>query len=106
MGWPLRMFQEGGYYFVTSRCFQGRLLLRPSAEVNEVVGGVLARAVQQSAGTIRLYAFTFASSSSSLTPSRLLLAQSQAHALGADSARAVRTALAGGAVPKGFEHPP
>ncbi len=51
MGWPLRMFQEEGYYFVTSRCFQGRLLLRPSAEVNEVVGGVLARAVQQSAGT-------------------------------------------------------
>jgi REP element-mobilizing transposase RayT len=61
MGWPLRMFQEEGLYFVTSRCFQGRLLLRPSAEVNEVVGGVLARAVQQSAGTVRLHAFTFAS---------------------------------------------
>ncbi|OJH42182.1 transposase [Cystobacter ferrugineus] len=61
MGWPLRMFQEEGYYFVTSRCFQGRLLLRPSAEVNEIVGGVLARAVQQSEGTIRLHAFTFAS---------------------------------------------
>lgn len=61
MGWPLRMFQEEGYYFVTSRCFQGRLLLRPSQEVNEVVGGVLARAVQQSAGTVRLHAFTFAS---------------------------------------------
>ena len=50
MGWPLRMFQEEGFYFVTSRYFQGRLLLRPSAQVNEVVGGVLARAVQQSAG--------------------------------------------------------
>ncbi|WP_306413606.1 transposase, partial [Cystobacter fuscus] len=61
MGWPLRMFQEEGLYFVTSRCFQGRLLLRPGAEVNEVVGGVLARAVQQSAGTVRLHAFTFAS---------------------------------------------
>ncbi|WPB79942.1 transposase [Archangium violaceum] len=61
MGWPLRMFQEEGYYFVTSRCFQGRLLLRPSAEVNEVVGGVLARAVQQSGGNVRLHAFTFAS---------------------------------------------
>ncbi len=61
MGWPLRMFREEGYYFVTSRCFQGRLLLRPSAEVNEVVGGVLARAVQQSAGTVRLYVFTFTS---------------------------------------------
>ena len=61
MGWPLRMFQEEGYYFVTSRCFQGRLLLRPSAEVNEVVGGVLAKAVQQSAGNVQLHAFTFAS---------------------------------------------
>ncbi|EPX59553.1 hypothetical protein D187_002714 [Cystobacter fuscus DSM 2262] len=61
MGWPLRMFQEEGFYFVTSRCFQGRFLLRPSQEVNEVVGGVLARAVQQSAGTVRLHAFTFAS---------------------------------------------
>ena len=61
MGWPLRMFQEEGFYFVTSRCFQGRLLLRPNAEVNEVVGGVLAKAVQQSAGDVRLHAFTFAS---------------------------------------------
>ena len=61
MGWPLRMFQEEGFYFVASRCFQGRLLLRPSAQVNEVVGGVLARAVQQSAGHVRLHAFTFAS---------------------------------------------
>jgi len=61
MGWPLRMFQEEGYYFVTSRCFQGRMLLRPSQEVNEVVGGVLAKAVQQSGGAVRLHAFTFAS---------------------------------------------
>ncbi len=61
MGWPLRMFEEEGYYFVTSRCFQGRLLLRPSQEVNEVVGGVLAKAVQQSGGAVRLHAFTFAS---------------------------------------------
>ncbi|EPX60817.1 hypothetical protein D187_001466 [Cystobacter fuscus DSM 2262] len=36
-------------------------MLRPSTEVNEVVGAVLARAVQQSAGTVRLHAFTFAS---------------------------------------------
>lgn len=61
MGWPLRMFQEEGFYFVTSRCFQGRLLLRPCQEVNEVVGGVLAKAVQHSAGSVRLHAFTFAS---------------------------------------------
>jgi REP element-mobilizing transposase RayT len=55
------MFQEEGYYFVTSRCFQGRLLLRPSKAVNEVIGGVLARAVEQSAGCVRLHAFVFAS---------------------------------------------
>ena len=61
MGWPLRMFQEEGCYFVTSRCFQGRLLLRPSQEVNEVVGGVLAKAMQQSGGAVRLHGFTFAS---------------------------------------------
>lgn len=61
MGWPLRMFQDEGYYFVTSRCYQGRLLLRPSPEVNDVVGGVLAKAVQQSANSVRLHAFTFAS---------------------------------------------
>ncbi|HZH78026.1 MAG TPA: hypothetical protein VEY88_18505 [Archangium sp.] len=61
MGWPLRLCQEEGLYFVTSRCFQGRLLLRPSTEVNEVVGGVLARAVQHSAAHVRLHAFTFAS---------------------------------------------
>ena len=38
MGLPLRMLQEEDFYFVTSRCFQGRPLLRPGAEVNEVVG--------------------------------------------------------------------
>jgi hypothetical protein len=37
MGWPLRMFEEEGYYFVTSRCFQGRLL-RPNPEVNDFPG--------------------------------------------------------------------
>lgn len=61
MGWPLRMFQEEGCYFVTSRCFQGRLLLRPSQEVNEVIGGVLARARQKYADSIRIHGFTFAS---------------------------------------------
>jgi hypothetical protein len=31
MCWPLRMFQEEGLCLVTSSCFQGGLLLRPSA---------------------------------------------------------------------------
>jgi len=33
MGWPLRLFQEEGSSFVTSRCFQGRRLLRPSVHL-------------------------------------------------------------------------
>jgi REP element-mobilizing transposase RayT len=45
MGRPVRHLQPDGYYFVTARCFQARLLLRPSAETNAVVGGTLARAV-------------------------------------------------------------
>jgi REP element-mobilizing transposase RayT len=31
-------------YFVTARAFQARMLLKPSDQVNEVIGGVLARA--------------------------------------------------------------
>jgi REP element-mobilizing transposase RayT len=45
MGRPIRLFQPEGCYFVTARCFQARLLLRPSAGTNEVVGGTLARAL-------------------------------------------------------------
>ena len=39
MGWPLRMFEPLEIYFVTVRCFQRRLLMRPSTETNEVLGG-------------------------------------------------------------------
>jgi REP element-mobilizing transposase RayT len=59
MGWPLRMFEPSGIYFVTTRCFQARLLLRPSSETNEVLGGVLARAARLS--SVEVFAFTFAS---------------------------------------------
>jgi len=59
MGWPIRMYEPGRIYFVTIRCFQGRLLLRPSLQTNDVLGGVLARAVQRNA--IELFAFAFAS---------------------------------------------
>jgi REP element-mobilizing transposase RayT len=61
MGWPLRYFEEEGYYFVTSRCIQGRMLLRPDEMLNEVVGGVLAKALQHHAGEVRLYGFSFIS---------------------------------------------
>jgi REP element-mobilizing transposase RayT len=59
MAWPLRMYEPRGIYFVTARCFQGRLLLRPSRETNEVLGGVLARATRLAG--VELFAFVFAS---------------------------------------------
>jgi REP element-mobilizing transposase RayT len=59
MGRPLRHFQPDGYYFITARCFQARLLLRPSPQTNEVIGGILARAVQHY--RIELFGFVFAS---------------------------------------------
>src|SRR5215468_8329540 len=59
MGWPLRMLEPRGIYFVTGRCFQGRLLLRPSRETNEVLGGVLARAARLM--DVEVFAFSFQS---------------------------------------------
>lgn len=43
---PLRTNQAHEILLVTARCFQRRLLLRPSSETNEVLGGVLARAAR------------------------------------------------------------
>jgi len=40
------MFRAGEIYFVTTRTVQRRLLLRPDAYVNDIVGGVLAKGVQ------------------------------------------------------------
>jgi REP element-mobilizing transposase RayT len=59
MGWPLRMLDPLKIYFVTVRCFQRRLLMRPSSETNDVLGGVLARAAQRSG--VELFGFVFAS---------------------------------------------
>jgi len=46
MARPIRMLNALEIFFVTVRCFQRRYLLRPSAETNEVLGGVLSRAVR------------------------------------------------------------
>lgn len=59
MAWPIRMFEASLIYFVTVRCFQGRLLLRASEASNDVIGGVLARAVNRTG--VELFAFSFAS---------------------------------------------
>lgn len=59
MGWPLRFYEPSQILFATVRCIQGRLLLSPSSRTNEVLGGVLARAVRQYG--VELFAFSFAS---------------------------------------------
>lgn len=59
MGRHIRMYEQDGFFFVTARATQARLLLRPSADVNEVAGGVLARAVQRY--DVEVYGYVFAS---------------------------------------------
>src|SRR5678809_840613 len=59
MGWPLRRNEPSLIMFATVRCLQGRLFLSPSTRTNDVLGGVLARAVRRC--EVELFAFTFAS---------------------------------------------
>ena len=56
---PVRMLNALEIFFVTVRCFQRRYLLRPSAETNEVLGGVLARSVRLHG--VELFAFSVVS---------------------------------------------
>lgn len=56
MARPIRMLNAVEPFFVTMRCFQRRFLLRPSEETNEVLGGVLSRAVRLYG--VELFAFT------------------------------------------------
>jgi REP element-mobilizing transposase RayT len=53
------MFVPGESYFVTVRNLHGRLLLRPSAQTNAVLGGVLARSIRIAG--VEVFAFAFAS---------------------------------------------
>src|SRR5215475_6034768 len=57
---PLRMLNPSEIFFVTVRCFQGRYLLRPSTETNQVLGGVLSRAVRLHG--VELFSFSVISS--------------------------------------------
>ena len=59
MGRPLRYFESDGWYFVTARTFQSRLLLKPTRQMSEVLGGVLARAARRT--EVRLLGFVAAS---------------------------------------------
>lgn len=54
MGHPLRMYEPNVVYEVTSNAFQGRHLLRPSAEANELIAGVIGRG-QELYPNVRLY---------------------------------------------------
>lgn len=59
MGRPLRIIEPSRLYFITNRTQQGRLLLTPSREVNEAIGGVLGRAL--SLFDVEVFAFIFLS---------------------------------------------
>jgi REP element-mobilizing transposase RayT len=59
MARPLRLFVPEGIYFITGRCLQARFLMRPSVAVNNIVGGVLARAM--GSFDVEVFAFVFAS---------------------------------------------
>jgi len=59
MAYPLRMFEPHAIEFLTARCIQARLLLRPSDETNEVLGGVVARAARLMG--VKVFAYGFAS---------------------------------------------
>ncbi|MBN1962604.1 MAG: hypothetical protein JW841_16855, partial [Deltaproteobacteria bacterium] len=60
MGRPLRFYKTDAIYFITGRCLQARLLLRPSKHTNNIIAGVLAKALDRFAD-IELYAFVFVS---------------------------------------------
>ena len=60
MARPIRMLSASEIFFVTLRCIQRRYLLSPSTETNEVLGGVLARAVRLHG--VELFPFSIVSS--------------------------------------------
>ena len=59
MARPIRMLNAAEIFFVTVRCYQRRYLLRPSTDTNELLGGVLARAVRLHG--VELFAFSIIS---------------------------------------------
>jgi REP element-mobilizing transposase RayT len=59
MAYPVRHFDPQTIYFITSRTLQSRFLLAPSAKANELIGGILARAVRQC--EVELFAYVFTS---------------------------------------------
>jgi REP element-mobilizing transposase RayT len=60
MGNPLRMYGENEWWFITSRCFQARMLMTPRIPlVRTVCGGVLAKAAEVHG--VKVFAYVFMS---------------------------------------------
>ena len=59
MAYPIRHFDPETIYFLTSRTQQSRFLMAPSEKTNELIGGILARAVRQC--EVELFAYVFTS---------------------------------------------
>jgi REP element-mobilizing transposase RayT len=59
MAYPVRQFEPETIFFITSRTMQSRFLMAPSDKTNELIGGILARAVRQCG--VELYAYVFTS---------------------------------------------
>ncbi|HEY2031694.1 MAG TPA: transposase [Myxococcales bacterium] len=58
MAYPIRHFDPQTIFFVTSRTIQSRFLMAPSAKTNELIGGIVARAVRQCEVELFGYVFT------------------------------------------------
>jgi REP element-mobilizing transposase RayT len=59
MAYPIRQFDPQTIFFITSRTTQSRFLMAPSDKTNELIGGILARAVRQC--EVELFAYVFTS---------------------------------------------
>jgi REP element-mobilizing transposase RayT len=59
MAYPVRHFDPQTIYFITSRTAESRFLMAPSDKTNELIGGILARAVRQC--EVELFAYVFTS---------------------------------------------
>lgn len=59
MAYPVRHFEPATLYFITSRTIQSRFLMAPTPMTNELIGGILARAVRQC--EVELFAYVFTS---------------------------------------------
>src|SRR4051812_49727473 len=70
MPYPVRHFDPQTIYFVTSRTIQSRFLMTPSEKTNELIGGILARAVRQC--EVELFAYARVRAPSALAMAKFM----------------------------------